>query len=286
MDLIHDAEINRFNADGFVILRNIISGVKARELANRFDPLFKGEFQTGLQPDEWNWRYNRDHPSDTRQICNGWKSDLLIAETVLNPSIAAACATLGGWSGARLAQDNVLWKPPNGKSIGFHQDASYTNWVVPAEMTSCWISLDDSSSNRGTINYVRGSHRWKISPPVENFHGPSDPLIELQAAARCEGKVPEIVPVEVSAGGGAIHHGRTWHGSLDEIEGTGRRSLVIHCISSDAQFHKENVGAIYGRYRRAGSLQLDETFFPVLWTKDGNRSTFIDAYLVGGWGSV
>ena len=94
------------------------------------------------------------------------------------------------------------------------------------------------------------------------------------------------MPVEVSAGGGAIHHGRTWHGSLDEIEGTGRRSLVIHCISSDAQFHKENVGAIYGRYRRAGSLQLDETFFPVLWTKDGNRSTFIDAYLVGGWGSV
>ncbi len=285
-NLINDAVIKKFNADGFVILPDIIGDKNASELATRFEALFKGEFQTGLQPDEWNWRSDRDHPHDTRQICNGWKSDLLIAETVLNSTIAAACATLAGWPGARLAQDNLLWKPPNGKSIGFHQDASYTDWVVPAEMISCWISLDEASSDRGTVNYVRGSHLWTVSPPIEKFHAPNDPLMELEAAARCEGKIPELVPVEVSAGGGAIHHGGTWHGSLDEIEGKGRRSLVIHCISSDAHFHNQNIGQIYGRYRRAGTLQMDETFFPILWTKDGSRSTFINAYLLGGWGGV
>jgi len=285
-NLVNDVEIRKFNEDGFVILPNIISDVQARELAARFDPLFKGEFKTGLQPDEWNWRSDWDQACNTRQICNGWKSDLLIAQTVLNSCIAAVCATLAGWSGARLAQDNLLWKPPKGKSIGFHQDVSYTDWVVPAEMTSCWISLDDTSSDRGTVNYVRGSHLWKVSPPIEKFHAPTDPLKELERAAKLEGKIPELVPVEVSAGGGAIHHGQIWHGSLNEVEGKGRRSLVIHCISSDAHFHKENIGQIYGRYRRAGTLEMDETFFPVLWTEDGYRSTFIDAYLAEGWACV
>ena len=30
---------------------------------------------------------------------------------------------------------------------------------------------------------------------------------------------------------------------------------------------------------RAGSTEMDESFFPVLWTEDGYRSAFIDGYL-------
>ena len=275
-----------FARDGFVVVPRIIPPATAACLRERFEPLFRGEFETGLMPDEWNWREGRDADDLTRQICNGWKADRTIAATVLAPDIGKACASLSGWPGARLAQDNVLWKPPGGRSLGFHQDASYLDWVVPPEMTSCWIALDDTRREAGTVHYARGSHRWGLSPQPETFHAPEEPLAALEDAAAGVGKDVDLVPVEVPAGGGAFHHGRTWHGSLVEAAGIGRRSLVVHCFSSDARFHEHNVGAIYGRYKRVGETAMDETYFPILWTGAGHRSSFIESYLAQGWGGA
>lgn len=275
-----------FDRDGFVVVPRIVPPATAAQLRERFEPLFRGEFETGLMPDEWNWREGRDADDLTRQICNGWKADRTIAATVLTPGIGAACAALSDWPGARLAQDNLLWKPPGGKSLGFHQDASYLDWVVPPEMTSCWIALDDTRREAGTVLYARGSHRWGLSPQPDTFHAPDEPLAALEDAAANAGEEVDLVPVEVPAGGGAFHHGRTWHGSLAEAAGVGRRSLVVHCFSSDARFHETNVGAIYGRYKRVGETAMDETYFPILWTGSGHRSAFIESYLAHGWGGA
>ena len=100
----------------------------------------------------------------------------------------------------------------------------------------------------------------------------------MREAADRAGATPEVVRVEVPAGGGVFHHGRTFHGS-DTNRGEGsRRALVSHCMSSEARFHPTNVGYVYGRYKRAGSTEMDESFFPVLWTEDGYRSAFLDEY--------
>ena len=52
------------------------------KLRDRFEPLFRGEFETGIEPDEWNWRFGRDPIDVTRQICNDWKSDGLIKKLI------------------------------------------------------------------------------------------------------------------------------------------------------------------------------------------------------------
>ena len=72
-DLIDD-----FNKNGFLILDEFIDLKYLNTLKDRFEPLFKGEFETGVEPDEWNWKYGRDPNDVTRQICNAWKSDNLI----------------------------------------------------------------------------------------------------------------------------------------------------------------------------------------------------------------
>ena len=91
--------------------------------------------------------------------------------------------------------------------------------------------------------------------------------------------MPEIVPVEVPAGGGAFHDGRTWHGSDSNRSDRPRRAVVAHCIAADAHFHPSEVSPVYSRYKRAGDEAMDESFFPVLWTRNGGRSAFLDAYL-------
>jgi ectoine hydroxylase-related dioxygenase (phytanoyl-CoA dioxygenase family) len=273
----------RFAADGFVVLEGVLSAPEIEAARARFAPLFRGEFETGLMPDEWNWREGRDAPDLTRQICNAWKSDRTIASIVLSAAIGEAVADLRGWPGARINQDNVIWKPPGARPLGFHQDDSYQSWIVPGEMMTFWITLDDTRSDQGTIEYVPGSHRWPLSPPIARFHAPDDPLADLEVAAKAAGIArPDIVPVEVPAGSAVIHHGRTWHGSRDNRGSKPRRSVVSHCMSSAASFHATNVGAIYGRYKRVGSTEMDESFFPVLWRNDGYRSGWLDDYCASG----
>jgi hypothetical protein len=276
---LSDEQAACFADDGFVIVDRIIDPDLARRALDRYEDLFDGRFETGLYPDEWNWRSGQSPPDLTRQICNAWKSDREVARVVLRPDVGRACARLGGWPGARLSQDNVLWKPPGGKALGFHQDSSYEQWAVPPDWVSCWIALEDTTASQGTVEYVRGSHRWGHSGMIEQFHGPDDPHADLRVAAEAHGVEPDIVPVEVPAGGGAFHAGWTWHGSQANRSSAPRRSLVAHCMSSEARFHPEFTGYLYSRYKRFGDESMDESFFPITWRRDGYRSKFIGPYL-------
>ncbi len=274
-----DEQIATFAKDGFVIVDQLIDPDLARRALERYEELFSGNFETGLYPDEWNWKPGVHDPHLTRQICNAWKSDRDIARVVLRPDIGRACARLGGWPGARLSQDNVLWKPPGGKPLGFHQDSSYEQWAIPSEWVSCWIALEDTTAAQGTVEYVRGSHLWPHWGMIDEFHGPQDPHLDLRQAAAIQGVEPELVPVEVPAGGGAFHAGWTWHGSDLNRSDKPRRSLVAHSMSSEARFHPDTTGYLYSRYKRFGDDQMDESFFPITWRDDGHRSDFIEPYL-------
>jgi len=276
------SQIERFNADGFLVLERYLTPEEVAIARARFEPLFRGEFETGLYPDEWNWRAGRDPADRTRQICNGWKSDRTVAGIVLKEEIGRHCALLAGWPGARIGQDNVLWKPPGAKALGFHQDDSYGAWVVPSGFLTCWMALDDTSAAGGTIEYARGSHRWGRFAPLGEFHAPEDYREALHRAAAAVGARVELVPIEVAAGGCVFHAGGTWHGSDVNRSSQPRRSLVSHCLSSAARFHPTEVNYIYSRYRRVGDSTMDESFFPILWTRDGYRTPFLAGYVTNG----
>ncbi len=278
---ITDEQKSDFDRDGFVIVSSVLDGTTIHNACDRFEKLFSGEFETGVQPDEWNWRSGRDDPALTRQICNAWKSDLTIASIVLREDIGAACAALRQWPGTRINQDNVIWKPPGTRALGFHQDDSYQNWIVPSEMMTCWITLDNTKADQGTIEYVRGSHKWPLSQPINQFHAPDDPLADMRSAADVAGVTPDIVPIEVPAGYAVLHHGRTWHGSRSNSGNGPRRSVVAHCMSSDTKYHAHNTSGVYSRYKKHNSQEMDESFFPVTSRSDGYRSEWLTGYLAG-----
>ena len=229
-----------------------------------------------MKPDEVNWVSGRDPEDRTRQICNGWKADNVVAAQELSERTGFLAGQLTGWSGVRLLQDNVLWKPSGAKAIGFHQDSSYADYLVPPEMVTCWISLDDLPADAGPLEYVRGSHRWPRTPPQRSqFHAPEDWLAPARAASPNGGEL-DLVPVVVKAGGGSFHHGLTWHGSPPNTSASvARMALVSHLLPVEVRFHETNVDLIYSRYRRRGDLSLDESFFPVLWDDSGYRTPWL-----------
>jgi len=270
-------EIDVFNNNGFVIFDKFLLEENIKILKNRFNDLFEGKFENTIEPDEWNWKNNLSDPSVTRQICNVWKSDNLIKKIVCNKTIGLIASKLMGWQGARLVQDNILWKPSGGKTLGYHQDASYVDWIVPQTMITCWMSLDQTNQKIGTLEFVTGSHQWKLSPPSVNFHSPDDYRRELINFAKDNNKELNITYVEVPPGGASFHHGYTWHGSGINKTSLNRRAIVSHCIPSNAKFHSTNIGGtgkIYKRYKKLNTNEMDESFFPILWDKKGYQ-TFI-----------
>jgi ectoine hydroxylase-related dioxygenase (phytanoyl-CoA dioxygenase family) len=270
-------EVEAFERDGFLIVEEGLVPPDALELLReRFRQLFEGVYETGIKPDEVNWVRGRDPEDRTRQICNGWKADNVVAAQVLSERTGRLTAQLARYRGVRLLQDNVLWKPPGAKAIGFHQDASYADYLVPPEMITCWISLDDLPADAGPLQFVRGSHRWPRTPPERSqFHAPEDWLAPARSASP-NGDELDVVPVVVKAGGGSFHHGRTFHGSPPNTSAeTERMALVSHMLPVEVRFHHVHVDLIYSRYKRRGDLSLDESFFPVMWHETGYRTHWL-----------
>jgi len=274
---LSDEQVERFHRDGFLVVEEGFLSDRALEaLRGRFDRLFAGEYATGIQPDEVNWKQGRDPEDLTRQICNGWRADDVIATQVLSERTGRMAARLMGYAGARILQDNCLWKPPGARSLGMHQDGSFAGYLVPAEMITCWVALDDTRAEGGTIEYARGSHRWpRVAPDRGSFHAPNDWLAPLRAAVP-DGDEPDLVPVVVKAGGCSFHHSLMFHGSGPNEATTHRRALVSHMVAAHTRFHPANVDLIYSRYRRRGDLSMDESFFPVLWDETGARTSWLD----------
>ncbi len=272
-----EEQVTAFHRDGFLVVEEGLVSNKGLELLReRYLRLFDGEYETGIKPDEVNWVRGRDPEDRTRQICNAWKADTVIAAQVLSVRTGRLAAQLMGYPGVRILQDNALWKPPGTKAIGFHQDGSYADYLVPPEMVTCWISLHETAPDAGPIAYVRGSNHWPKSPPERSqFHAPEDWLAGPRAAAPEKTEL-DVVPVVVGAGGGSFHHNLTWHGSEPNRHSTvARMALVSHMIPVDARFHASNVDLIYSRYRRRGDLSMDESFFPVMWDSSGYRTPWL-----------
>lgn len=290
-----------FEKNGFAVVDQLISPPLVEALRQRFDMLFEGQFETGTYPDEWHWRSGISMAHATREICNGWKSDRVVASVALSTALGRLGSTLMGWPGARIGQDDVLWKPPGGTPVGFHQDSAYISTQFEpyqANSLTIWIALDDADPTVGTVEYAPGSHRWTVNNKVvadlanEGFHkGDSD---HRAAMRRCPEAAQlsnaDIVACSVPAGGAVLHHQDTWHGSgVNHSKTRPRRALGVHLIRSDVRFRAGDallgdVGApsyIYGRYKRIGETSLDENHFPIIWAAEGSgqrRSPFLDTY--------
>jgi len=282
-----------------------------RRMLDRFDGFWNGKFETGIYPDEWHWRKGMSLPDVTREICNIWKCDRLFAGVILSSGFGRLAASLLSWPGTRLAQDDIWHKPAGGKAIVFHQDSLYISaQFLPFANNSVtvWLALDDVRPETGTLQYVPGSHRWNNIAPHATKHiasatagGGELPAVanadsgtldfhvssreytaDLYTAAAARG-IPardvRIVDVVAPAGSLAIHHQDLWHASrANTTTDTVRRSVGIHLMRSDVQFKPSGVGYIYGRYKRVGRTDVDEDFFPVVYSDSGYRTPWLADY--------
>lgn len=285
-----EAERARYAEDGFVVVENLLDRDFARTLRERYPALFAGRFATGIEPDIIPQLYpETDTSPKTRWMTNAWRGDYAAAAIAFDPTIGKLIATLNGWAGLRLLQDNIHWKPPGSPELSYHQDNSYHLWCDPPELSSCWIALSDVRAETGTVAYVRGSHHWpritieeyedRINQRnLKGFLDPKDARAHVMVAAEVAGVEPAFVPIEMNAGSAVFFNGWIWHGSGANTSQNHRHSISIHGLPAETRFHPTILSPIWSRYKRFGDTAMDESVFPILWHANGYRTAWLDEY--------
>mmetsp|Transcript_3838 Transcript_3838/g.11080 ORF Transcript_3838/g.11080 Transcript_3838/m.11080 type:complete len:325 (-) Transcript_3838:14-988(-) len=287
-----------FKESGFVICEELISSDLARHLVRRLDAVLDGTYDTGRPPDKWPSRaaVEKARSSEagemevtaelqTLQIINIWKADRAFRELAVSPAIGRLVASLGGWSGARLAQDQVWYKPPGAGPLVFHRDTTYFE-DFSSHVITVWIALDLMDEAVGALEYVAGSHTWGDARRGSAKHFfDSDRRSLVNDAARREGLDPEslrIVPAHVRAGGAGVHNGRTWHGSGPNASrkatgdlGRSRRGVGLHFVPAACDSFRPGVvlGRLWKKYVPAdgSNLALPPSEFPVTFSFEASE---------------
>lgn len=280
-----DAERSLFLDQGYITIERAVGAGDVARLLERFPRLYAGDFDTGVFPDEWYWRDGMSLPDVTRHLTGTWKSDLAIAAFALSADAGRAAAYLAGWPGARLALDTIWHKPPRAHESAMHQDTSFMKGIAPEKVITIWLTLDDTEPGCATLEYAPGSHRWPVDHRPRDFHVPDGGYkFYMEAAARAAGvAAPETLALKLPAGSISIHAGEMWHGAgPNGSDSRIRRSIGLHFLSSEARYADRACGYIFGRYRRSGSDEMDESFFPVTFAENGAATPWIDEYLSTG----
>ena len=139
-----------------------------------------------------------------------------------------------------------------------------------------------------------------IGDEISSFHSSDetsyrDGLSLAAKLARVTNPHDTIESAPTKEGYAILHHQDMWHGSGPNLSTTRhRRALVAHYIQGDVTFRESakknnndgtrnnngpfgNATYIYGRYKRYNSLELDESFFPIIY--GDARTVWLDDFL-------
>ena len=162
-----------------------------------------------------------------------WRVQDVIKDLVFDPRVTRPLAQLLGVERLRFWHDQVFYKPARHPGVvPWHQDYSYWQRTAPARHITLYIALDDADLANGCVQYVPGSHRWGLLPPV-----PFDAQLDEVRAALSPGQASEFrpVPIELAAGEASVHHSHTVHGSDRNDSDRSRCGLVLNYMAADTR---------------------------------------------------
>ena len=230
---ITDDQVERFRADGAVLLKGAFTGhVEGARTAieeNKANP-------------SWRERTYRPAAGEAgapffQDYCVWDRFDGYRA-LVRDSGMAAMAARLMGSRTARIFHDHILVKEPgNAVVTPWHQDAPYY-LVEAAQTVSFWVPLDPVPRER-TIEYVAGSHRWGRAFRPQRFDG--TPLFEnddAEAVPDVDARRDEleILGWAVEPGDAVAFQFCVLHGAPANASPTRRRVISVRWVGDDARF--------------------------------------------------
>jgi len=157
-------------------------------------------------------------PLKVLQVMNPHLRSIHFTQLLYNSAILDRVEDLIG-PNIMLHHNQAIWKPPfEGGPVLWHQDNAY--WKCrPANLVSCWLTLNDVDEDNGAMQMIPGSHLH----PLWHDSAQKGPLMEMQGVDESK-----RVVVDLPAGGCMFHHCQTLHRSAPNTTDRQRRAHAIH----------------------------------------------------------
>jgi hypothetical protein len=192
-----------------------------------------------------------------------WRITEGFHDVLWNPAFVMAASQLLGARGVRFWHDQLFCKPArHGGVVAWHQDYSYWTRTGPIQHLTCWVGLDDATTENGCLYYVPGSHRWGLLDKPElagDMEGLNQYLTEEQKAEF------RPVPIELKKGYATFHHPLMVHGSYENRSDRQRRAFVLNVFADGTRSNSGDV-LLNGVPPIKEGEKMEGQFFPLLFT--------------------
>lgn len=261
--LIDDAQVERFQKDGVVLIRGLfadhVETLRAGIERNMAEP---GPYAAENLKEGEAGRFFDDY-------CN-WQRIAEFREVIETSPAAEVAADLMRSDRVQVFHDHVLVKEPGtSKPTPWHQDAPYY-FVEGAQTVSFWSPVDPVKE--ASLRCVAGSHRWE--KPVlptrwlsqEGFY--PDPEAYMAVPDPDKEGMP-ITEWQMEPGDAVAFNYGILHGARGNESGQRRRAFSLRMVGDDARY-VERPGPTsppFPGHGMAAGEGLREDWFPVIWPR-------------------
>ncbi|WP_065383355.1 phytanoyl-CoA dioxygenase family protein [Hyphomonas sp. ND6WE1B] len=212
-----------------------------------------------------------------------WKRDTGLREVAFDSILPSIAAELLGANYVNFWEDTTFVKAPHTRQkTAFHQDLAYFQ-IEGEQCVIVWIPLDPANSENGTMQYVRGSHKWNET------YAPNVFVSQTPIASSPEKRCPDIeayphkydiVSFDVQPGDVIIHHVMTVHGAGGNPSDHWRRAVSFRYCGDKIRY-RDRMGAIQQvgvTHKLRDGDRLFASDYPMVWPKPWPGLLLADLY--------
>jgi hypothetical protein len=232
---LSDEQVRFFHQNGYLAPLRLLDQRQVEVLRERLEAMIRWDY---ARADEL-LMAPRVKPGDQPGMIyfqGAWTVDEAFHDLVFAPRVTVPLCQLLGTESVRFFHDQVFYKPArHGGIVAWHQDYSYWTRTEPAGHLTCFLCLDDATTENGCLHVVPGSHRWNLLPKVD-LMGKTEDMESIRSVLTAEQEAQfKPVPIPLKAGECSFHHCLTLHGSYPNRSDRPRRSVVLNYMRPDTR---------------------------------------------------
>jgi hypothetical protein len=207
-------QVERFNRDGYLKPFRIFDDAESASLRAYFDGLLARVLADG----------GTSYSISTAHAKHGRVYDVLT-----HPRIVALVRDLLGENVIAWGSHFFCKMPRDGKTVSWHQDASY--WpLTPARAVTVWLAIDDADRGNACMKFIPGSHHY--GHLTFRMSEDSESNVLDQTVENAEGIGPPMYD-ELKAGECSLHSDLLLHGSEANASDRRRCGLTLRYCAAD-----------------------------------------------------
>ncbi|MGF1583639.1 MAG: phytanoyl-CoA dioxygenase family protein [Gemmataceae bacterium] len=211
-------QVEMYNRDGFLRPISLFDESEITDLRRYFDGLLEKVLQSG----------GDSYSISTAHMKHARVYDLLTDTRVVDCVSDLLGENVIGWGSHFFCK-----MPHDGKTVAWHQDASY--WpLTPSKTVTVWLAIDDADHDNACVKFVGGSHLNGLITYRKSDPGEENVLDQTIENPEQYGTLAENI---LKAGEISIHSDLLLHGSDANNSDKRRCGLTLRYCTPDVTAH-------------------------------------------------